>query len=144
MPTAYFKSEAPRALQAPGGVLRWHQFIAESGDGTIGFLSTSNEPQIKFLRECVEKKVGGSIAELTEQEFNDQLGKSKGRSAPDPEREHFAPGGIRGGVSVPPQTAGVPPAAPVAASSPAPAPDPTTAPVTKSRRDIQRTQDPSP
>lgn len=144
MPTAFFKSEAPRALNTPGGVLRWHQFIAESGDGLVGFLSTNSEVQIKFLRKCVEDKTGGSITELSEQEFNVQLGKSKGRSSPDPEREHFAATGIRGGVSVPPQTAGVPPAVAAAESSPASAPATTTAPVTKARRDVQRTQDPSP
>jgi hypothetical protein len=94
---AYFHSQRPSALNAPGGVLRWQLFQTEDGSSVVGFLESKSEPQIKFLRSCAARGIGGGITELTEDAYREQLGKSKGRPAKPREREHISPTGIRGG-----------------------------------------------
>lgn len=134
---AYFKSGHPQTLAAPGGVVRWQLF--QDSEGLAGLFETSNEAQIKFLRQCVEKKIGGQVQELTEAQFSEELGKSKGRSVVQ-DREAITPAGIRGGqirpLAVAPTDVG---------ESQPEAVAPAETPVIKKRtRDLRGSQDPNP
>lgn len=91
----YFKSTAPASpIYAAGGLIRW-----ASEDGDVGYYSTDN-PQIlgtldKFLesRKPGNRPVGPPVEEITQAEYEDFLGKSKGRrwSA---DREHIQGSGV--------------------------------------------------
>lgn len=142
---AYFRSESPQAMNAPGGVLRWLLFVEPGSDHPVGILETSNSAQTKFLQDRIQN--GSPIRELTEAEYQVELGKSKGRSVLR-DREALTPAGLRGG--------GVPTAAESAAASPvdtSPEPAPTQSPAVApakapepvlKRRDVRRVQDGSP
>lgn len=139
---SYFRSESPQAMNAPGGVLRWLLFVEPGADHPVGVLETSSPAQAKFLQDRIQN--GSPIRELTEAEYQVELGKSKGRSVLR-DREALTPSGVRGG--------GVPTVAEPAAASPvgtSPEPAPTQSPAVASvkapepvlkRRDVRRVQD---
>lgn len=111
----YFQSTSPQvSVYAPGGqVVKW-----TTVDGVIGWFATDREPTIKALVRCIERKVGGGISEISEKEYEDLVGKAKGRPLFRPDREHISAAGI-----VQPQVAPLadPLAAGAVADKPAPA-----------------------
>lgn len=111
----YFQSTSPQvSVYAPGGqVVKW-----TTVDGVLGWFATDRELTIKALVRCIERKVGGGISEITEKEYEDLVGKAKGRPLFRPDREHISAEGI-----VQPQVAPLvdPPAAGAAVDNPPPA-----------------------
>jgi hypothetical protein len=87
----YFKSFTPDvSVYASGGeVIRW-----ATVDGAVGWYSTARETSVKALLRCIERKVGGRIEEITEEEYTGLAGKAKGAPLFRPEREHISAEGI--------------------------------------------------
>lgn len=87
----YFKSTTPQvSVYAPGGqVVKW-----TTVDGAVGWFAADREPTIKALLRCIERKVGGGISEVTREEYEDLVGKAKGRPLFRPDREHISAEGV--------------------------------------------------
>ena len=95
----YFKSLSPGvSVYASGGqVIRW-----ATVDGSVGWYSTDRKQNLKALARCIERKVGGVISEISEDEYSDLVGKAKGAPRFSPEREHLSADGLIQPQRVPP------------------------------------------
>lgn len=113
MPQFYFKSGTPEVqVYASGGELvKW-----ETVDGVLGYFMTLREATAKCLRKLIEDKRGGLISEITKEEYEDWLGKSRGAPRWARDREYLAQGRLH------PQRVPLSDLAAVAADEPAPAP----------------------
>lgn len=87
----YFESKTPlvKLMAAGGVVIRWTTY-----DGEVGWYATADKGAIRTLADCIERGVGGLIREGTQAEYEDFLGKTKGRPVFRRERESVGPEGV--------------------------------------------------
>lgn len=91
----YFKTTSPSSVvYTPSGLLRW-----ESEDGDEGFYATESPGALKVLDKFLESRkpgntpVGPPLQEITKEDYEAFLGKSKGRRF-EREREHIRGVGV--------------------------------------------------
>lgn len=91
----YFKTTSPSLVAyTPGGMLRW-----ETEDGDVGYYATDNPGTLKAIDKFLESRkpgntpVGPPVEEIPQAEYDEFVGKSKGRRW-SPDREYIKGTGL--------------------------------------------------
>lgn len=87
----YFRSETPdtKVYASGGELVKW-----DSIDGLVGYFKTTKPSTAKALRLLMERGQGGKITEVEKAEYEDFVGKARGRSLFRADREYISQGNI--------------------------------------------------